>query len=321
MRRIVCLGGGYVSLHVVRSLRTAIKSGQVEVTVIDRNNYHVFHGLIGETLVGKIQVSQIISPARRVFPPAKFHNAEIQDININQQEVITARFLDGREYRIPYDDLVLALGTVIDTSRLRGLTENTFRLKSYWDVFSLRSHLLLMLELAEIESDPEERKRLLTFVVAGGNYAGIEVASEISDFLQLLTKKEYSRLFPEEIRVVVIHSGPEILPELGTRFPKLVQYARRHIEQQGFHLKLNARLTSATALSAFTDQNEEIPSRTIISCTGNSLPPILEASLFEIEKSGRIATDEFLRVKGYENVWAGGDCAAVPHPQGGPSPP
>src|SRR5262245_45106163 len=174
--RIVFVGGGFVSSHAVKKLRPLIERGGADVTVIDQNNYHTFHGLIAEMLSGQIQPGQIVSSSRRLFAGAKFHNAVVEKIDLERKVIVTSRAIDGRIYEVPFDHLVLNLGSVDDLSRYPGIAEHTFRLKSYWDCFAVRSHVLRMLELGEFETDPEERQRLLTFVIAGGNYAGIEVA-------------------------------------------------------------------------------------------------------------------------------------------------
>ena len=319
--RILCLGGGYVATRLVRSLRSSIKKGMVEVTIVDRNNYHTFHGLIAETLTGHIQPFNITSPARRLFAGATLHQAEIQSIDTANQTVTTRRALDGREYVLPYDHLVVSLGSVDDLSRYSGVAEHTFRLRAYWDCFRLRSHILTMLDLAEIEAEESERRRLLTFVVAGGNYAGVEVATELVDYFRVLTRKEYARIDHAEVRVILVHNGQHILPELRERFPGLVTYAERFVEQSGLELHLGTRVESATPEEVIFSNGERIATRTIISCTGTAQSPLLDQLDCERDDSGRLITDPYLRVPGHDNIWAGGDCAAVPHPRGGFCPP
>lgn len=318
--RILCVGGGWVAVKLVRALRPALRSGKAELTVISRDNFHTVHGLIAEMLTGKIQPQQIIAPSRRVFRPARFHNAEVTHIDVAQQTVTTRRLLDGREQTLPYDHLVIGVGAVDDLSRFAGLAEHSLRLKTFADCFHARSHLLSVLEMAEIEPDETERRRLLTFVVAGGNYAGIEVACELADYFRLLARTDYPRLKVQEIRVVVVHGGDEILPELAKRFPSLVRYAHQRLQELGVELRLKTRLRAATSDEAILSTGEQIPARTLISCTGVAASPLLDLLPFERDGRGRIVTDAFLQVKGCANVWAAGDCAAVPHPRGGSCP-
>jgi NADH:quinone reductase (non-electrogenic) len=318
--RVVCLGGGWASFYCARALRRAIRRGEVDVTVVGRDNFHIFHGFIAEMLTGRVQPGQIISPARRMFPPAHFHNAEIEAVDLERRVVTTARHLDGRRYELPWDHLLVALGSIDDLSRFPGIAEHTFRLKTYPDCFRVRNHILSMLELAEIEPDEAERRRLLSFVVVGGGYGGIEVAAELHDFIRVAAKREYPRIDPAEGRVVVVHSGERILPELAKTQPKLVRYAERYLTGRGLELRVRVGLAAATPEEAVLTDGGRIATRTIISSAGTALSPLLATFPVERDERGRLCTDEFLRVRGLDGVWAAGDNAAVPHPKQGTCP-
>lgn len=316
--RVVALGGGYATINVLKSLKRHIASGRVHLTVIDKNNYHVFHGLVAEMLTGKIQPGNITSPARMVFRGADFHNAEVLHVDFQNKRVTTRRYLDGHQQTVEYDHLVIGLGSRDNLSRYTGVAQNTFRLKSYWDVFELKNHITGILELAEIETDPVERQRLLTFVIAGGNFAGVEVATELDEFLEYLTKHYYPRLRYEEMRIILLSGDKTILPELAKRQPRLVRYASRFIaEKTRIIVYLETYIAAATPLGATTSTGLEFQARTIISCTGNAQPEIFDQWSFERDPMGRLVTDTSLRLVGQEHVWSGGDCAAVPSPQGG----
>jgi NADH:ubiquinone reductase (H+-translocating) len=314
------VGGGWVAVKLVRSLRPALWRGRAELTVVSRDNFHTVHGLIGEMLTGKIQPQQIIAPTRRVFRPARFFNAEVEAIDPAARTVTATRSLDGRQYVLPYDHLVIGVGVVDDLSRYPGIAEHTTRLKTFWDCFKARSHLFTMLELAEIEPEAEERRRLLTFVLAGGNYAGVEIACDLADFLRLMARTDYRQLRLEEARVVIVHGGEQILPELGKSFPGLVRYAARRLKHLRVEVRLETRVAAATPDEVVLSSGERIPTRTIISCSGVAASPLLDRLPFPKDERGRIITDRFLRVGGAANVWAAGDCAAVPHPRGGSCP-
>ena len=316
--RVVALGGGYTTIHLVKALKRQISSGRVHVTVIDKNNYHVFHGLVAEMLTGKIQPGNIVSPARMVFDGADFHNAEVNHVDFDSKTVTTRRYLDGQQYKIEYDHLVVGLGSRDNLSRYTGVSQNTFRLKSYWDVFELKNHITGILELAEIAKDPQERQRLLTFVIAGGNFAGVEVATELDEFLEYTTERYYKRLRYEEMRIVLLCSGPTILPELSKHQPKLVRFASQFIARRTrIEVQYETYISSATPISAMTSHGQEISTRTIISCTGNAQPEIFDQWSVKRDVSGRLLTNDTLQLVGYDEVWSGGDCAAVPHPNGG----
>lgn len=315
--RVLCLGGGYAALYLARALRGEIRRGQVALTIVSRHNFHTFHGFVAEMLVGRIQPGHIITPARRIFRPARFHNAEIETIDLEQRTVVTSRILDGRQYTLPYDHLVLTVGSQDDLSRYPGLAEHAFRLSNYEDAFNVRNHVITALEMAEIEEDPAERRRLLTFIVVGGNYGGVEVAAELNDYFRLLVKHEYPFIDPNELRVMIVHSGDHLLPELAQHKPRLQQWGERFLGSSGIEIRLKTRIAAATPEEAILNNGERIPTHTIISCTGSEVPPVLRPLPLEKDARGRIKTDRFGRALGRDEIWAAGDCSAFPHPQGG----
>lgn len=319
--RVVCLGGGFVAVYLVKALRKAVRRGEVELTVISRENYHTFHGFVPEMLGSRIQPGQIISPARRLFRPARFHNAEVEAIDVERQVVTTSRRLDGRQFEVAYDHLVLGLGARDDVERYPGLAEHGLVLLNYPDALKARNHLIGVLEMAAIEPDLEERARLLTIVVVGGGFGGVEVATELDDYLRGIARRDYPGLDPDGIRVLLVHSGDRILPELEVRQPRLQRWAQRFVANDtGIELRSNSRVAAATSTEAVLDDGERIATRTIISSTGTAQSPLFDTLPYARDERGRIRTDRFVNVLGTTNVWAGGDCACVPHPQGGTNP-
>lgn len=326
---VLILGGGYVAITATRALKPAIKAGKLTATVVSRDNYHVFHGFIGEMLTGRIAPGQVLSPVRRIYRPANVHVAEIEAIDLERRTVTTSRQLDGERFELQFDHAVLALGTTDNFDAYPGLAEHSFKLKTFDDCFRLRNHILTMFELADIESDPEERRRLLTFFVAGGGYAGTEVAGELADFVRILTSHEYSGVPREECRVVLVHPGKTILPELGGEavfeeggrgHRRLVDYATRHARKLGVELMTETRVAATSPDGVHLSNGEYVPTRTIVSAIGTKPPPLFDTLPIPRER-GKVATDTYLRVDGYENLWAAGDCAAVRHPKGGWCPP
>jgi NADH:ubiquinone reductase (H+-translocating) len=318
---VVCLGGGYVAIYLAKALRRHVRAGRVRLTVVDLENFQCFHGLIPEMLTGKIQPTDTLSPARRLFAPGDFVNAEVEDIDLEGKQVTVARLLDGRRLTIPYDHLVLGLGSTEHMGRFPGLAEHSFRLKAYSGCLAVRNHVINMLELADMERDPVERRRLLNFVIVGGNYAGVEVAGEFREFLPVVARKHFPNIPVDEIKITLVVSGDHILPELHTHKPKLVAYAQAQLAKDR-HLEVlyGERLASATVEEAVLRSGDRIPTRTIISCTGNSTIPVLDPLPLPKNERGRIVTDRYAKVEGADNVWAGGDCAAVPLADGTTAP-
>jgi NADH dehydrogenase len=315
--KVLILGGGYTAIHLCRALKPAIEAGKLEATVVNRENYHVFHGFVGEMLTGRVSPSHILSPARRIFPPAHVHVGEIQKINLRSKFVTTARSIDGARVELPFDQIVVALGSIDRAEAYPGLAEHAFKLKTYEDVLRLRNHIIAMFELADVEQDEVERRRLLTFFVAGGGYAGTEVAGELSDLARRLTKREYKRVKLDEVRVVLVHPGPNILPELqgAEGHPKLVTYAERRMRELGVEVQTNTKVAAATPNHVDLSNGDRVPTRTIISAVGTKPPPVVASLPLPKDERGRIVTDEYLQVPGHEGVvWAAGDNASVPLP-------
>jgi NADH dehydrogenase len=314
----------------VRGLRRPIRRGQVRATVVDRDNFFTFHGLIGEMVTGRILPSNLLNPARRVFAPAQMHVGEIESIDIEARKVLTSRRIDGARFELDYDQAVVCIGSGENLEAYPGLAEHAFRLKSFDDCFRLKNHVLEMFELADIETDAAERLRLLTFFVAGGGFSGTELACELGDFVRRLTKREYPRIGPEECRIVVVHPGPTLLPELyGSKsaerslksYPRLVEFGMKHARKLGVELMLETKVVGATPNEVYLSSGEHIPTRTIVSAVGSKPWSVLDGINVPRDERGRLVTDEFLRVNGRDDLWAGGDCAAVQHPDGGTCPP
>src|SRR5262245_9490469 len=289
--RVVCLGGGWVAIYLARTLRAAVRRGEIKLTVVSRDNYSTVHGLIAEMLTCKIQPQQINSSVREMIAPALLHNAEIESVDVSNQRVLTRRSLDGRAYTLPYDHLVVGVGSIEDFSRYAGIAHHTFPLKTFADCYRLRNHLVSVLEMASIETNPEERRRLLTFVVAGGNYAGGEVACDLVDYFRFLTRKRYPELKLDEFRVVLLEIGPSILPELAGRHPHLVRTAIKQVARLAVDVRLNTGLAEATVDEAVLKSGERIPTRTLITCTGMKPNPLLEQLAFAKDKRGRLEAD------------------------------
>jgi NADH dehydrogenase len=277
---------------------------------------------VPEVLAGRVQPGNILNALRKIYSRARFRNGEIEKIDLERKEVLFSRSLDGKEFRLNYDHLVLDVGSVENLTLFPGMAEHTLRLKAFADILLARQHLITMLELADIEQDPVERERLINFVVAGGNYAGVEVSSALADFLPAVARKRFPNIPADKIRVTLVHSGPLILPELGQSFPRLQKYAIEFLKKNpNMRLATNCGLASATPEEAILTTGERISTRTIISCTGTTSSPILDQLPFARRPSGRLVMDEYCRVKGQSHIWAGGDCAAVPRRDGTPTPP
>jgi NADH dehydrogenase len=326
--RVLVLGGGYVAITVCRALRRAAREGKVRVTVVSRENFHPFHGFIGEMVTGRISASHMLSPARRIFRGAHLHVAEIERIDLAARRVTVSRKLDGRRSDLEYDHLVFGVGTRDNLEAYPGLAEHAFRLKAFEDALRLRNHILTMFELAAIETDPEERRRILTFFVAGGGFAGTELAGELADYARRLTSRDFPEIDQTDCRVVLVEPGATILPELykgdGSgkgAFPRLVERAVARQRKLGVEVLTDTLVQAVTPAEVRLSNGDRIPTRTVISAVGMKPHAIVTRLGLELDGRGRIVADDACRVLGHPGLWAAGDCAAVPKPGGGTCPP
>jgi NADH dehydrogenase len=323
--KVLILGGGYVTITAARNLRKAVERGEIELTVVTRENFHCFHGFVGEMLTGRVSVGSITSPVRRIFAPADIHMASVEHIDPSAQKVTVSRLHDGTTYELAYDHLLVAVGSADNMDMYPGLREHSHCLKTYDGCVKLKNHILQMFERASICSDPEERKALLTFVIAGGGYAGTEIAGEIKDYCRILTSKEYRHISYEDCRSILVCKTETILPELqsgkgaagyGNGHPKLVDFAYKHTKKLGVEVLLNTKVEAASSTHVYLSNGSNIPTRTIVNMVGTKPQRIVEELDVPKDARGRILCNADMRAMGWNNIWGAGDCAAVPHPKG-----
>ncbi len=315
--RILVLGGGFAGVYAAAALEK-MQRDDYEIVLVSKENHFVFQPLLPEVITGTIGLLDVVSPLRRLLPKTEIHVREVESIDLEKRTVTTSTGFHPHPHILPYDHLVIALGTVTDFRGLRGLPEHAFSFKNLTDALNLRNHLIRALEEAAIEQqDMELRKRLLTFVVAGGGFSGVEVCAELNDFVRQVARN-YRGIDPKEIRVCLVHSQDRILPEMKE---SLAIFAQRILRGRGVEIVLGARLKAATGEAAILADGTVIETKTLVSTVPASPHPLIEALALPKTKAGRIEVDAMLAVKGLENVWALGDCAVVPAPAGGFAPP
>lgn len=308
-KRVVILGGGfagvYTAIHLAQLNR---RRKDLEIVIVNRENYFVFQPLLPEIISGNIGILDTVSPIHRLVPDAQLYVREVQAVDLEAQTVTLSPGFRPRETVLPYDHLVLALGTVTDFRGSPGLFEHALPFKNLADALRLRNHLIHVMEEASIEPDPELRRQLLTFVVAGGGWSGVEVAAELNDFVHHCCR-QYRHLKTSDINVMLVHSGSRILEREVTE--SLGLYAQRILEKRGVKMLLKKRLASACPDSAILADGTRIETRTLISTVPSSPHPLIE-TLNLTKERGKLMCDGTLQVVGSTNVWAAGDCALIP---------
>src|SRR5947209_2068760 len=308
-KRVLILGGGFGGVTTAQRLQHHFKrDAHVEITLVNRDNFFVFVPLLASAASGSIETLHILNPIRRMIPGITFRAEEVMEIDLQRHIVMTASPITGREVRLPYDHLVLGLGNTINLASLPGLAQHAKTMKSLGDALHLRNHVISMLEAADVETDPRIREELLTFVVAGAGYSGVETVGEINDLVHKISKN-YPSLMRESVKVILLHSRDRILPEMG---PGLADFALKKLRQRGVDVRLQTRIAAATPHESILNTGERIPTRTLVVTVGAAINPVLVSLALPREKD-RILTNAFMSVPGMPGVWALGDNAAVPN--------
>lgn len=308
-KRVLILGGGFGGVATAQHLHKLFKRDPgVEITLVNRENFFVFIPLLASAASGSIETLHILNPIRRMIPGVPFRAEEITEIDLQRRLVTTTSPITGREVRLSYDHLVLALGNTINLASLPGVAQHGKTMKSLGDALHLRNHVISMLEAADVETDLKIRQELLTFVVAGAGFSGVETVGELNDLVHDITR-HYPSLTRESVKVVLLHSRDRILPEMG---PGLADFALKKLRQRGVEVRLNTRISAATPHEAILSTGERIPTRTLVVTVGAAINPVSSSLPLPRDKD-RILTDPFMAVPGMPGIWALGDNAAVPN--------
>jgi NADH:ubiquinone reductase (H+-translocating) len=310
-KRVVILGGGFAGVYAAKHLEKALgKKDDYEIVLLSKENYFVFQPMLPELISGTIGLLDIVCPLRPLLPKTNVQAREVESIDLASRTITTSHGFRAKPHVIHYDHLVVALGNVTDFRGMRGLPEHAMPFKNLADAIHLRNHVIRALEEAAIEEEDQElRKQLLTFVIAGGGFSGVEVAAELNDFVREVAK-DYRGISPSDIKVVLVHSGNRVLPEVAE---SLGVFAQKILQKRGVELRLNTRLDAATSEHAVLANGEIIPTRTLVSTVPSSPHPLVDTLALPKTK-GKIKVKSTLAVDGFKNIWALGDCALVPEP-------
>jgi NADH dehydrogenase len=270
-KEVLILGGGFAGVYTARYLEKLLSAEEASITLVNRENYWVYQPMLPEVISGSVGLTNVVSPIRRLCPRSNLIMREVENIDLDKQIVTISPGFRPRQLRLHYDHLVIALGNITDFHGMPGLMENAMPFRTLADAMVLRNHLIHVLEEADVEENPELRRQLLTFVVGGGGFSGVEVMAELNDFVRSV-KRNYLRLRNEPHRCVIVQASDRILPEMSET---LADFARRILRQRGVEIILNDRLKAATSERAILQSGTEIPCKTLISTVPSALPPVI----------------------------------------------
>jgi NADH:ubiquinone reductase (H+-translocating) len=313
---VVIAGGGFGGAMAARELERLMPRQSARLVLVNEANFMLYTPFLPEAAAGTLEPRHVVTPLREILKRTYLRVGTIFAHDPLAQTV-ALRSKYGQVETIPYDQLLLAVGSVSRVLPVPGLAEHAVGFKSLADAIWLRNHVVETLEEANATDDPERRDQLLSYVFVGGGYAGLEALAELQDFASDAIES-YPRARLHGMRWVLVEAADRVLPEID---PQLAIYALGELRGRGIDIRLETTLDQVDAESAKLSTGETLPTRTVVWTAGVSANPSLRALDVPLDKRGRVPVDRFLRVQGADSVWAIGDCAAAPDPRGGSCPP
>jgi len=318
----IILGGGFAGVYAAKSLGKALGKDRQpsSLAIVASENHMVFQPMLPEVAGAALSPRHVVNPIRSLCRSAKVFKAEASRIDLENQTLQ----INGGDFvgkiELGFKQIGLCLGAQINLSAIPGMQEHALLLQNVGDAMRLRAHIMSRLEEANLAFDEEVRRRLLSFVIVGGGYSGVETAGQLLDLARAI-HRQYKNISWDDFRFTLIHSRDHLLPTLTKR---LGEYAASHLRKRSLDILLNRRAKSVTANRAYLDDGSHIETNTVI-CTIGNAPHSLSLSLneeygLELE-GGRIKTQPDCSIEQFPFLWAAGDCASVPQEDGTPSPP
>ena len=309
-KRILILGGGFggafAALHLERQLAGM---PDVELVLVSKENFVLFTPMLHEVAGSDVGVTDIVQPLRKMLRHTRVAIADVEEIDLARKQVRIRHPDLPDAYEVTYDQVVLALGAVTNFYHTPGLAEHAFTMKTLGDAMLVRNRIIDSLELADNQPDETRRRTTLTVVVAGGGFAGAETVGAVNDFLRE-GMKLYPHLKEGMIRVVLVHPGEVILPELGE---SLGRYAQKKLTERGVEILLKRKVSSFDGESLMLDDGAKIDTRILIWTAGTTPAPVVSSLPCKLQR-GRVVADASLQVPDFPGVWTLGDCALIPDP-------
>ncbi|MCX4395169.1 NAD(P)/FAD-dependent oxidoreductase [Streptomyces sp. NBC_01767] len=314
--RILVIGGGYVGMYTAlrlqRKLKQRLRSGAAEIVVVTPEPYMTYQPFLPEAAAGSISPRHVVVPLRRVLAHCKIVIGEARSVDHAKRTATVTTLATGEDgtgaVEIPYDELVLAPGSVSRTLPVPGLADHGIGFKTVEEAIGLRNHVIEQMDIASATRDPAIRDAALTFVVVGGGYAGVEALAELEDMARY-TSRYYHNIKAEDLKWILVEASGRILPEVGET---MGTYAIRELRGRNIDVRLDTRLESCEGRIAVLSDGSRFPTRTLVWTAGVKPAPVLAATDLPTDERGRLRCTAELAVEGVEHAWAAGDAAAVP---------
>jgi NADH dehydrogenase len=313
---VVIVGGGFGGAMAARELERLMPKQSTRLVLVNDVNFLLYTPFLPEAAAGTLEPRHVVTPLRDILHRTYLRLGAV-DGHDPAAHTVELRTHDGETEELRYDQLLLAPGSVSRVLPIPGLGEHAIGFKSLADAIWLRNHVIETLESANSTEDAGRREELLTYVFVGGGYAGLEALAELQDFAAD-AMDFYPRARLHGMRWILVEATDRVLPEID---PRLADYALRELRGRGIDIRLGTTLDEVTADAATLSTGETVPTRTVVWTAGVAPHPSLRQLNVPLDERGRVPVDEFLRVEGMDDVWAIGDAAAVPDPDGGTTPP
>jgi NADH dehydrogenase len=306
---VVIAGGGFGGLYAARRLERRLPRHSARIRIVSDVNFLLYSPLLPGAAAGTLEPRHVVVPIREELEWADLQLGRVTGADPGVNELYV-RTLDERDETVRYDQLIVALGSVSRVLPVPGLAEHAFGFKTLADAIAVRNHALVNLEIAESLPDDESRREYLTFIFVGAGYAGVEGIAELQDYVSD-TIERYPRCRVVGTRWILVEALDQIMPEIPS---SLAEFASRELRRRGIELRTGTRLESMDECSAVLSTGERVPARTVCWTAGVKPPAVVRQLGLPLTDGGRIEVDATMRVKGWDNVWAIGDAAAVPDP-------
>jgi NADH dehydrogenase len=315
---VLILGGGFGGLTAARRLERKLPPHSAKVTLVNDVNFMLYTPLLPGAAGGTLEPRHVVVPLREALDTTELHLGHVQGAD-PERRTARVRAIGGREEDLPYDQLIVALGSTSRTLPIPGLADHALGFKTLAEAIALRNRLVQTLEQAETEDDPDARRALLSYVFVGAGYAGLEGLAELQDFAADVVER-YPRARLDGLRFVLVEAKDRVMQEIP---PDLAAFASAELRRRGIEIKTETTVRRVTETAVELSTGELVPTRTVAWTAGVTPPPVVARLGLPLEESGRIRADRFTAVPGHPGVWAIGDAAAVPDPaqKSQPSPP
>ena len=313
---VVIAGGGFAGANAARELEKILPRQSSRLILVNDVNFLLYTPLLPEAAAGTLEPRHVVTPLRDILQRTYLRLGAVTGHD-PARRVVELTTHEGESEQLHYDQLLLALGSVSRSLPIPGLDRYAIGFKSLADAIWLRNHMVETLEEANASEDPAHRAELLTYVFVGGGYAGLEALAELQDFAAD-AMENYPRARLQGMRWILVEATGRVLPEIA---PKLADYAVDELRGRGIDIRLGTQLTELGPEHVELSTGERIPTRTVVWTAGVVAHPSMKAMAVDLDERGRVAVDERMAVAGLDGVFAAGDCAAVPNPEGGLCPP